>query len=77
MRDIAQKIRNTRYAIRNMVYTGTWLVLATLAIIVTLFWLGYYWARTHGLLDDMEAAKYAMLENERAYGDERYYRPRT
>ena len=59
-----------------MVYTGTWLVLATLAIIVTLFWLGYYWARTHGLLDDMEAAKYAMLENERRYGDERYRRAR-
>ncbi len=37
-----------------MVYTGTWLVLATLAIIVTLFWLGYYWARTHGLLDDVD-----------------------
>ena len=57
-----------------MVYTGTWLVLASLAIIVTAFWLGWYWARTHCLLDDVEAAKYAMLENERRQGDEQYYR---
>lgn len=52
-----------------MVYPGTWLVLATLAIILLLFWLGYYWARTHGQFDDVEEAKYAMLENDRNYRD--------
>lgn len=55
-----------------MVYSGTWLVLATLAIILMLFGLGYYWARTHGQFDDIEAAKYAMLENERSYDDDKY-----
>ncbi len=57
-----------------MVYSGTWLVLATLAIVLMLFGLGYYWARTHGQFDDIEAAKYAMLENERSYGDDKYRR---
>ncbi len=57
-----------------MIYSGTWLVLATLAIILMLFGLGYYWARTHGQFDDIEAAKYAMLENERSYGDDKYRR---
>jgi cbb3-type cytochrome oxidase maturation protein len=57
-----------------MVYSGTWLILATLAIILMLFGLGYYWARTHGQFDDIEAAKYAMLENERSYGDDKYRR---
>ena len=57
-----------------MVYSGTWLVLATLAIILILFGLGYYWARAHGQFDDIEAAKYAMLENERSYGDDKYRR---
>jgi len=54
------------------VYPATLLVLSTLAIILTLFWLGYYWARTHGQFDDVEAAKYRMLEAERRYHDERY-----
>ncbi len=53
-----------------MIYTGTWLVLATLAIILLLFLLGHYWVRTHGQFDDVEAAKYRMLENERTYHDD-------
>jgi cbb3-type cytochrome oxidase maturation protein len=59
-----------------MIYTGTWLVLATLAIILILFGLGWYWALTHGQFDDVEAAKHAMLENERSYRDDEY-RQRT
>jgi nitrogen fixation-related uncharacterized protein len=47
-----------------MVFPATWLVLATLAIILILFGLGYYWARTHGQLEDVEEAKYAMLRSE-------------
>ena len=54
------------------VYPATLLVLSALAMILILFWLGYYWARTHGQFDDVEAAKHAMLENERRYGDERF-----
>jgi len=54
-----------------MIYTGTWLILATLAIILLLFLLGYYWARTHGQFDDVEAAKYAMLENDQRHRDDR------
>jgi nitrogen fixation-related uncharacterized protein len=48
-----------------MVFPATWLVLATVAIVLILFGLGYYWARTHGQLDDVEEAKYSMLQNER------------
>lgn len=60
-----------------MIYTATWLVLATLAVILILFWMGYYWARTHGHFEDVEAAKYAMLENERSYGDDKYHGRKT
>ncbi len=52
-----------------MVFPGTWLVLATLAIILILFWLGYYWARTHGQFDDVEAAKYVVFEDDDRDGD--------
>ena len=48
-----------------MVFPATWLVLATVAIVLILFALGYYWARTHGQLEDVEEAKYKMLRNER------------
>lgn len=51
-----------------MVYPGTWLVLATLAIILLFLGAVLFYARTHGLLD--ESAKYAMLENEKRYGDD-------
>jgi cbb3-type cytochrome oxidase maturation protein len=47
-----------------MIYPGTWLVLATLAIVLTLFVLGYLWARAQGQFDDVEAAKYAMLRSD-------------
>ena len=54
-----------------MILPGTLLVLATLAIILVLFVLGCYWAWMHGQFDDVEAAKYAMLENDRRdQGDE-------
>ena len=46
-----------------MVFPATWLVLATVAIILVLFGLGYYWARSHGQFDDIEMAKYSMLED--------------
>ena len=58
-----------------MIYPATLLVLATLAIILVLFGLGWYWARAHGQFDDVEAAKHRMLENERSYDDERYRPP--
>lgn len=45
-----------------MVYVGTWLVLATVAIILLLCLLGYYWARRNGQFDDVEAVKYTLLE---------------
>jgi nitrogen fixation-related uncharacterized protein len=61
-----------RYPPSAMLYPATWLILAVVTIIVLVFWLGWYWAKTHGQFDDVEAAKYAMLENERRYGDERY-----
>ena len=47
-----------------MIYPATWLVLATVAIILVLFGLGYVWARTQGQFEDVEAAKYRMLEGE-------------
>ena len=53
-----------------MIYPGTWLVLAVLVLILLLFGLGYFWARTHGQFDDVEAAKYRMLENERMQRDD-------
>ncbi len=46
-----------------MVFPATWLVLATVAIILVLFGLGYYWARSHGQFDNVEMAKYSMLED--------------
>ncbi|MBM4423718.1 MAG: cbb3-type cytochrome oxidase assembly protein [Chloroflexi bacterium] len=47
-----------------MVYSGTWLILATTGIILLLFALGLYWAWKHGQFDDAEAAKYAMLKDD-------------
>lgn len=55
-----------------MVLPGTWLVLATLAVMLTIFWFGWFWARAHDQFDDVEAAKYAMLENERSYRDDEF-----
>lgn len=59
-----------------MVYPGTWLVLSLLAFILVLFALGGYWAATHGQFDDVEAAKHAMLENERRHRDHEHSEPR-
>jgi hypothetical protein len=59
-----------------MVYPATLLVLATVGIAVTLFWLGWYYARTHGQFEDVEAAKYRMLEIERSHHDGQYHAPR-
>lgn len=57
-----------------MVYPATILVFAAVAIILTLFWMGYHYARTHGQFEDVEAPKFRMLEIERSYGDEEYLR---
>ena len=48
-----------------MLYPATWLVLATVAIMLVLYGLGYYWARQQGQLDDVEEAKHKMLAIER------------
>jgi cbb3-type cytochrome oxidase maturation protein len=48
-----------------VVYSATWLVLSLIGIILVLFAIGYYWARRQGQFDDVEAAKYRMLENDR------------
>jgi cbb3-type cytochrome oxidase maturation protein len=55
-----------------MVDPGTWLVLATLGVILVLFGLGVYWAYRNGQFDDVEAAKFTMLENERKYHDDEF-----
>lgn len=55
-----------------MLYPGTWLVLSLVAFILVCFALGAYWAATHGQFDDVEAAKYSMLENERRQRDHEY-----
>ena len=53
-----------------MVFIGTWLVYATLAIIILLFVIGVYWAYTHNQFDDVESAKYAMLDDDWEYQDD-------
>jgi nitrogen fixation-related uncharacterized protein len=53
-----------------MIYSGSWLVFATLAIIILLFAIGVYWAYTHNQFDDVEAAKYAMLDDDWEYQDD-------
>ncbi|MFQ5407315.1 MAG: cbb3-type cytochrome oxidase assembly protein [Anaerolineales bacterium] len=55
-----------------MVFTGTWLVLATLGIILLMFGIAAYWAYSTGQFDDIEAAKYAMLKNDREYRDNEF-----
>ena len=46
-----------------MVLPATYLVWATVGLIVVLFWGGYFIARATGLFDDLEAVKYKVLEN--------------
>jgi nitrogen fixation-related uncharacterized protein len=51
-----------------MVFPATWLVWATVALILVLFWGAYFIARTSGHFDDLEEIKYKVLEGEQ--GDE-------
>ncbi len=53
-----------------MIYPATWVVLAAVALFLMIFGMGYLWARAHGQFDDIEAAKYAMLENDRNYRED-------
>lgn len=46
--------------------------MATLAIIILLFAFGVYWAYTHDQFDDVEAAKYAMLDNDQECHDDEF-----
>lgn len=48
-----------------MVLPATWLVWATIALILIIFWGGYLIARSTGQLDDLEAIKYKVLEDNR------------
>ncbi len=47
-----------------MVLPATWLVLATLALILVLFWGAYFVARAAGQFDDLESVKYKVLEED-------------
>lgn len=47
-----------------MVLPATWLVWATLALILVLFWGAYFVARASGQFDDLEEVKYKVLEGE-------------
>ena len=46
-----------------MVLPATYLVWATVALIVVLFWGGYFIARATGQFDDLESVKYKVLED--------------
>jgi len=46
-----------------MVFPATWLVWATVALILVLFWGAYFIARATGQFDDLEAVKYKVLED--------------
>ncbi len=45
-----------------MVLPATWLVWATIALILVLFWGAYFIARAAGHFDDYESVKYKVLE---------------
>lgn len=53
-----------------MVPPGSWLVWATVALILVLFWGAYFIARAAGQFDDVEAVKYSVLEDNRQNGAE-------
>lgn len=53
-----------------MVLPATWLVWATVALILVLFWGGYFIARSAGQLDDLESVKYKVLEDNQSSDDE-------
>lgn len=46
-----------------MVWPATWLVWATVVLILVLFWGGYFIARVTGQFDDLEQVKYKVLED--------------
>ena len=70
-RSLRETLRGAQHDIATaMILPATWLVLAALAVILLIFWSGYFWARAHGQFDDVEAAKYAMLENDRNYRED-------
>lgn len=48
-----------------MVSPATWLVWATVALILVLFWGGYLIARAKGHFDNLEEIKYKVLEDNR------------
>lgn len=52
-----------------MVWPATWLVWATVALILVLFWGGYFIARASGHFEDLEDVKYKMLEENPTDGD--------
>lgn len=47
-----------------MVWPATWLIWATVALILILFWGAYFIARSSGQFDDLETVKYKVLEGE-------------
>lgn len=49
-----------------MVLPATWLVWATVAFILVLFWGGYFIAKATGQFDDLEQVKYKVLEDDQS-----------
>jgi len=52
-----------------MVLPATWLVLATLLLVLVLFWGGYFIARASGQFENLEEVKYKVLEENQQYGE--------
>ncbi|MCZ7572553.1 MAG: hypothetical protein M5U01_28700 [Ardenticatenaceae bacterium] len=48
---------------------ATWLVLATVVLILVLFWGGYCIARASGQFDNLEEVKYKVLEENQHDGE--------
>ncbi len=53
-----------------MVLPATWLVWATVGLILVLFWGVYFIARATGQFDDLEQVKYKVLEGNKGDGKE-------
>jgi len=47
-----------------MIYSGTWLILATTAIIIVVFLTGVYWAWRNGQFEDFESIKHSVLKDD-------------
>ncbi|MFQ5576035.1 MAG: hypothetical protein ACE5G8_03500 [Anaerolineae bacterium] len=52
-----------------MVFSATWLVWGTVALIMTLFWGGYFIARAAGQFDGLEEVKYTILKETPGHED--------